>query len=470
MVIMIICSFYNPVKVMADNEKASINEAYYSGQEILTYNDDMLSVNDKELSDNSNTTDTSDKDGICQSEDGTWNYYRNGKIDSGYTGLAENEAGWWYVKDGAIDFSYTGLVPNENGWWSVINGKLDFGYTGLMANENGWWSVINGKLDFGYTGLMANENGWWSVINGKLDFGYTGLMANEYGWWSVINGKLDFGYTGLMANEYGWWSVINGKLDFGYTGLMANEYGWWSVINGKLDFGYTGLMANEYGWWYVDDGCIDFDYTGNVSDETGIWKVVNGHVESEVEQSFAAQLPAAEEYSQLVVVESEGVHATVTMHEKQDGVWTEILRTDGFVGSMGVGQASAYTSVTPQGTFPLYFAFGINPDPGTIIPYLQVDEYDYWVGDSWSDVYNQYVRTDSPYTEWDDAEHIIDYPDAYGYCLFIGYNMEGTPEAGSCYFLHCSNGRPTAGCVSVSEEDMAFILTHIGDSCGIVIE
>ena len=283
MVIMIICSFYNPVKVMADNEKASINEAYYSGQEILTYNDDMLSVNDKELSDDSNTTVTSDKDGICQSEDGTWNYYRNGKIDSGYTGLAENEAGWWYVKDGAIDFSYTGLVPNENGWWSVINGKLDFGY----------------------------------------------------------------------------------------TGLMANEYGWWSVINGKLDFGYTGLMANEYGWWYVDDGCIDFDYTGNVSDETGIWKVVNGHVESEAEQSFAAQLPAAGEYSQLVVVESEGVHATVTMHEEQDGVWTEILRTDG---------------------------------------------------------------------------------------------------AGSCYFLHCSNGRPTAGCVSVSEDDMAFILTHIGDSCGIVIE
>ena len=181
----------------------------------------------------------------------------------------------------------------------------------------------------------------------------------------------------------------------------------------------NGICQAEDGTWKITNGAVDFDYTGNVSDETGIWKVVNGHVESEAEQSFAAQLPAAEEYSQLVVVESEGVHATVTMHEKQDGVWTEILRTDGFVGSMGVGQASAYTSVTPQGTFPLYFAFGINPDPGTIIPYLQVDEYDYWVGDSWSDVYNQYVRTDSPYTEWDDAEHIIDYPDAYGYCLCI---------------------------------------------------
>lgn len=186
--------------------------------------------------------------------------------------------------------------------------------------------------------------------------------------------------------------------------------------------------------------------------------------------SFAAGYAASSQYSQLVIVQSNGTNATVTMHELQDGVWTEILRTDGFVGSNGVGEASEFTSATPQGTFPLYFAFGINPDPGTKVPYLQVDEYDYWVGDSWSDVYNQYVRTDSPYTEWDDAEHIIDYPDAYGYCLFIGYNMEGTPEAGSCYFLHCSNGRPTAGCVSVSEEDMAFILTHIGDSCGIVIE
>ena len=156
------------------------------------------------------------------------------------------------------------------------------------------------------------------------------------------------------------------------NGICQAEDGTWNYYrNGKIDSDYTGLAENEAGWWKITNGAVDFDYTGNVSDETGIWKVVNGHVESEAEQSFAAHLPAAEEYSQLVVVESEGVHATVTMHEKQDGVWTEILRAD---------------------------------------------------------------------------------------------------EAGSCYFLHCSNGRPTAGCVSVSEDDMAFILTHIGDSCGIVIE
>ena len=187
--------------------------------------------------------------------------------------------------------------------------------------------------------------------------------------------------------------------------------------------------------------------------------------------SFAAGYAAASQYSQLVIVQSNGTNATVTMHELQDGVWTEILRTDGFVGSNGVGEASEFTSATPQGTFPLYLAFGINPDPGTKVPYLQVDEYDYWVGDSSSPLYNQYARADSD-TDWDKSksEKIIDYPTAYGYCLFIGYNIEGVPGKGSCFFLHCSNGRPTAGCVSVPESDMAFILRNIGEDCGIVIE
>ena len=187
--------------------------------------------------------------------------------------------------------------------------------------------------------------------------------------------------------------------------------------------------------------------------------------------SFAAGYAAASQYSQLVIVQSNGTNATVTMHELQDGVWTEILRTDGFVGSNGVGEASEFTSATPQGTFPLYFAFGINPDPGTKVPYLQVDEYDYWVGDSSSPFYNQHARADSD-TEWDksESERIIDYPTAYGYCLFIGYNIEGVPGKGSCFFLHCSNGRPTAGCVSVPEPDMAFILRNICEDCGIVIE
>lgn len=117
----------------------------------------------------------------------------------------------------------------------------------------------------------------------------------------------------------------------------------------------------------------------------------------------------------------------------------------------------------------IYSQLVIVESSGTSLPYLWVDEYDYWVGDSKSSLYNQYVRTDSPFTEWDEAEHLIEYPDDYAYALFIGYNIEGTPGAGSCFFLHCSVGMPTAGCVAVPEKDMVFILNHIGTDCGIVI-
>lgn len=192
--------------------------------------------------------------------------------------------------------------------------------------------------------------------------------------------------------------------------------------------------------------------------------------EPELTQSLAAEYSSAQKYSQVVIVQSSGTRAVVTMHEQQDGVWTEILRTKGFVGSQGVGTANSEEAITPQGTFPLYFAFGVKPNPGTSVSYLQVDDMDYWVGDSKSPLYNQYVRTETPFTEWDDAERLIDYPRSYAYGMFIGYNAQGTPYKGSCFFLHCSVGTPTEGCVAVPEEDMVFILRNVSSNCGIIIE
>ena len=93
MLIMIIGSDFKTVKVIADDKIMTINIA--------------------------------DKNGICQAEDGTWNYYRNGKIDGDYTGLAENEAGWWKITNGAVDFTYNGLAENMYGckWTCGIRGR-----------------------------------------------------------------------------------------------------------------------------------------------------------------------------------------------------------------------------------------------------------------------------------------------------------------------------------------------------------
>ena len=218
------------------------------------------------------------KNGVFQESDGNWYFFRDGKIDYSYTGLANNESGWWFIRNGVLDWGYTGLASNESGWWYVENGGVNFGYTGLVQNENGWWYVQKGGIDFGYSGLVQNENGWWCVQGGKINFDYTGLANDSVvGWWYVQGGAINFGATGLVANEFGWWYVQNGGINFNYTGLVCDpNVGWWYVQNGGINFGYTGLIQNESGWWRVEGGAINFGYTGLANDPVVGWWYVEG--------------------------------------------------------------------------------------------------------------------------------------------------------------------------------------------------
>lgn len=158
------------------------------------------------------------------------------------------------------------------------------------------------------------------------------------------------------------------------------------------------------------------------------------------------------------------------MHEKDaGGVWQELLSTNGYVGANGVGSASEGSMTTPEGVYPLTQAFGVAPDPGTDLPYVQVDASHYWVDDPNSQYYNQFVSTNEVEMDWASAEHLVDYTYAYAYAVAIDYNLDCIPGAGSAFFLHCSTGEPTFGCVSVPSEDMLFILQNLTENAYIVI-
>lgn len=138
------------------------------------------------------------KDGLADqaAADGNWYYYKNGKIATDVTTVAQNINGWWYVKNGKVDFKANTVAQNAGGWWYIKNGKVDFSYTGIANNENGWWRIEKGAVNFNFNGLANNDNGWFYLKNGKVDFTYTGLARNSQGIWYVQNGKVDFNYTG----------------------------------------------------------------------------------------------------------------------------------------------------------------------------------------------------------------------------------------------------------------------------------
>ena len=109
------------------------------------------------------------------------------------------------------------------------------------------------------------------------------------------------------------------------------------------------------------------------------------------------------------------------------------------------------------------------PDPGCGLSYTQVDDSYYWVDDSDSAYYNQFVSTDDVTKDWDSAEHIAGVKSSYNYVLALDYNVDCVPGVGSAIFMHCT---PTggAGCIAVPEDVMVQIMQNVKGGCVVVID
>ena len=210
--------------------------------------------------------------------------------------------------------------------------------------------------------------------------------------------------------------------------------------------------------------------------EDGLYAAVQPAVDS---PEWVGALPAAEDTDQLLVVACIAMDRTtawVSMHEKDEaGVWKQVLTTPGFVGKNGLCADQDHVEgcgQTPAGVYRFNAAFGIAPDPGCALPYLQVGDEHYWSGDE-NEHYNQMVTIDDyPELDMTNSEHIVDYEDQYRYCLNISFNEEGTPGRGSAIFLHCLGPvKPwTGGCVAVPEYIMKQVMQRVRPECAVVID
>ncbi len=189
--------------------------------------------------------------------------------------------------------------------------------------------------------------------------------------------------------------------------------------------------------------------------------------------SKAAALDCAATAEQIVLVEyTGGSRATLSIHEKKDGVWTQLSSCKAYVGKNGIDKSVAGDKRTPTGTYNLTTPFGIKADPSAKMAYTRVTKYHYWCGASNSGYYNQLVDervVDRKHTSSD--EYLINYKGVYNYCMFIDYNAEGKAGKGSCIFLHCTGkNKYTAGCVAVSESMMRKIIQWARPGVKIVIK
>jgi len=174
--------------------------------------------------------------------------------------------------------------------------------------------------------------------------------------------------------------------------------------------------------------------------------------------------------TQLITVRSSGSRATVTAWAKRGSTWVVVGGPwAGRVGSNGTVPASLrkqWTSTTPAGTFTLTEAFGLQADPGALLPYHRVTADDWWVQDNASPYYNQMRQaslggfdTTLPPSAKNSSEHLITYTTQYRYAVVIDFNRwPAVRYRGAGIFLHVNGPGATGGCVSVPESAMVWLL------------
>ncbi len=164
--------------------------------------------------------------------------------------------------------------------------------------------------------------------------------------------------------------------------------------------------------------------------------------------------------------------ATLQAWTKVSGGWRRYgSATTAHLGSDGMSShPSEYRSASPIGSFTLTRSFGAYSDPGTPLPYTHTTPSYWWISQAGS-LYNTMQRCSSgcSFNRGSPNEHLYYETPYYNYAVVIDYNTRNAPGgvrqgAGSAFFLHVTDGGPTAGCVSISQSKLVSLMRWLSPS------
>ena len=113
---------------------------------------------------------------------------------------------------------------------------------------------------------------------------------------------------------------------------------------------------------------------------------------------------------------------------------------------------------TPMGVFTLDYVFGTASPPGGGLQYVRVGPNHWWDGDANSPTYNTMQVCEKEQCPFDtsDSEN-LPIPQ-YVHSVVMGVNKQRVPGNGAAFFLHATDGGPTAGCVALDDDTLVKII------------
>ncbi|MGN6607198.1 MAG: L,D-transpeptidase family protein [Jatrophihabitans sp.] len=130
------------------------------------------------------------------------------------------------------------------------------------------------------------------------------------------------------------------------------------------------------------------------------------------------------------------------------------------VGAAGIGVPSEFRSNTPAGTFTITQTFGYRPNPGIRLRWFRSTPADWWISQA-GPLYNTHQRCSSGchFNLGSPNEHLYYERPYYAYAAVINTpSGAGAYPRGSAFFLHVTDGTPTAGCVAIPQAPLVDLL------------
>lgn len=171
-----------------------------------------------------------------------------------------------------------------------------------------------------------------------------------------------------------------------------------------------------------------------------------------------------------------GSDAKLDVWERTPGGWQPVAGGVGIPAKIGAkGMSPDHfdgSMMTPKGVYTLDFAFGTEPNPGGGLPYVQVGPDHWWDGDMKSPTYNtmQVCKKDQcPFnTSLSAGTENLEIPQ-YAHSVVMGVNKERIPGKGGAFFVHSTDGGPTAGCVAIDDAVLVKIMRWLRPGAMIAI-
>ncbi len=174
----------------------------------------------------------------------------------------------------------------------------------------------------------------------------------------------------------------------------------------------------------------------------------------------------------VVAATADSTTATLRSWKAGDDGWQAVgPSVRAFLGTDGLSaHPTEALSATPIGSFTLTTSFGHDRNPGTALPYTRTAPADWWISQP-GPLYNTFQRCSSncPFAQGEPNEHLYYETPAYDHAVVIDYNTTDSAagvrqNAGSAFFLHVSEGKPTAGCVSIPNGELSRIMRWLDPS------